>query len=85
MKKMKEGDNVSDQYQRDGLAIKDWDRRHLQAPEKNEQWVEIQDKYVLVDIPTETIKQMIKNLRCPSDIRTAKLQDWYEMILTEPL
>ncbi len=56
MKEMKEGDNVPDQYQRDSLAIKDWDKRHLRAPEKNEQWVEIQDKYVLVDIHTGTIK-----------------------------
>lgn len=60
IKEIKEGDNVPDQYQRDSLAIKDWDKRHLKVPEKNEQWVEIQDKYVLVDIPTGTIKQMIK-------------------------
>lgn len=59
MKEIKEGDNVPDQYQRDSLAIKDLEKRHLKVPEKNEQWVEIQDKYVLVDIPTGTIKEMI--------------------------
>lgn len=60
VKEIKEGDNVPDQYQRDSLALKDWDNRHLKAPEKNQQWVEIQDKYLLVDIPTGTIKQMVK-------------------------
>ncbi|HEX8588346.1 RcnB family protein [Pseudomonas sp.] len=59
VKEIKEGDNVPDQYQRDSLALKDWQKRHLSAPEKNQQWVEIKNKYVLVDIPTGTIKQMV--------------------------
>jgi Ni/Co efflux regulator RcnB len=59
VKELKEGDNVPDQYQRDSLGLKDWQKRHLSAPEKNQQWVEIKDKYALVDIPTGTIKKMV--------------------------
>lgn len=60
VKEFKEGDNVPDQYQRDSLALKDWQQRHLSAPGKNQQWVEIKDTYALVDIPTGTIKQMVE-------------------------
>lgn len=59
VKEMKEGDNVPDQYQRPSLALKDWKARHLSAPDENQQWVEIKGKYLLVDIPTGTIKQMV--------------------------
>jgi Ni/Co efflux regulator RcnB len=59
VKEIKEGDNAPDQYQRDSLAIKDWDKHHLSAPGKNQQWVEIKDKYALIDIPTGTIKKMV--------------------------
>lgn len=59
VKQIKTGDNVPDEYQRESLALKDWQQRHLSAPGKNEQWVEIQDKYALVTIPTGTIKQMV--------------------------
>jgi Ni/Co efflux regulator RcnB len=59
VKEIKEGDNAPDQYQRDSLAIKDWQQRHLNAPGEHQQWVEIKDKYALVDIPTGTIKQMV--------------------------
>jgi Ni/Co efflux regulator RcnB len=59
VKQIKAGDNVPDEYQRESLALKDWQQRHLSAPGKNEQWVEIQDKYALVTIPTGTIKQMV--------------------------
>ena len=59
VKEIKEGDNAPDQYQRPSLAIKDWRARHLSDPGKDNQWVEIKDKYALVNIPTGTIKQMV--------------------------
>jgi Ni/Co efflux regulator RcnB len=59
-KELKKGDNLPDQYQRESLALKDWQKRHLSAPEKNQQWVEVYDKYALVDIPTGTIIEMIE-------------------------
>ncbi|MGH8419387.1 MAG: RcnB family protein [Pseudomonas sp.] len=41
------------------LAVKNWQERHLGAPGKDEQWVEIKGKLALVSIPTGTIKQLI--------------------------
>lgn len=55
----KEGDKAPDEYKRKELALTDWKKRHLAAPTEDEQWVEIKDKYVLVNIPNGTIKQMI--------------------------
>jgi len=60
MVEIKEGDKVPDEYKRETLALKDWQKRHLTAPGENEQWVEIQDKYVLVNIPNGTAKEMIE-------------------------
>jgi Ni/Co efflux regulator RcnB len=56
---IKQGDKVPDEYKRKELALNNWKQRHLSAPTENEQWVEIKDKYVLVNIPNGTIKQMI--------------------------
>lgn len=56
---IKEGDKAPDEYKRKELALGDWKKRHLPAPSENEQWVEIKDKYVLVNIPNGTIKQMV--------------------------
>lgn len=59
MVEIKEGDKVPDEYKRKELALGDWKKRHLSAPDENEQWVEVQDKYVLVNIPNGTVKSMI--------------------------
>lgn len=59
IREIKKGDNVPDEYQRESLALKDWKHRHLAAPEKNQQWVEIEGKYALVNIPTGTILEMV--------------------------
>jgi Ni/Co efflux regulator RcnB len=56
---IKQGDKVPDEYKRKELALGDWKKRHLAAPDENQQWVEIKDKYVLVNIPNGTVKQMI--------------------------
>ena len=59
LRELKKGDNLPDQYQRPSLALTDWKKRHLSAPGKDEQWVEVFDKYALVNVPTGTILQMI--------------------------
>ena len=56
---MKVGDIVPAEYQRESLEIKDWRNRKLQAPGEHEQWVEIKGKYMLISVPTGTIKEMV--------------------------
>lgn len=56
---LKKGDNVPDEFQRPSLAVNDWQARHLSAPGKDEQWVQIKGKFALVSIPTGTIKALI--------------------------
>ena len=56
---IKEGDKAPDEYKRKELALGDWKKRHLSAPDEDSQWVEIKDQYVLVNIPNGTIKQMV--------------------------
>ncbi|CAI3788414.1 hypothetical protein AHFPHNDE_02090 [Pseudomonas sp. MM227] len=58
MHEIKEGDKVPDSYKRKELAI-DPAKHGLAQPEENEQWVEIKDKYVRVNIPNGTIVEMI--------------------------
>lgn len=56
---IKQGDKVPDEYKREALALKDWKKRGLSAPGENEQWVAVNDKYVLVSIPNGTAKQLV--------------------------
>lgn len=55
---IKEGDKVPDEFKRKELALTDWKQRKLSAPGEDEQWVEINDKYVLVSIPNGTVSKM---------------------------
>lgn len=59
MTEFKQGDKMPDSYKRKELALQDWHKRHLAAPSENEQWVQIQDKYVLVNIPGGTAKTIV--------------------------
>ena len=56
---MKVGDIIPAEYQRESLEIKDWKNRKLKAPDQHEQWVEIKGKYILISVPTGTIKEMV--------------------------
>lgn len=56
---LKVGDVAPPEYQRESLEIKDWKKRNLQAPGEHEQWVEIKGKYMLISVPTGTIKEMV--------------------------
>lgn len=37
MVEIKEGDKVPDEYKREALGLKDWQKRHLTAPDENSQ------------------------------------------------
>lgn len=52
------GDKVPDSYKRKELAVNPA-QKGLAQPEENEQWVEIKDKFVRVNIPNGTIVEMI--------------------------
>jgi Ni/Co efflux regulator RcnB len=56
---IKEGDKAPDEYKRKELALNDWKKRSLPAPGEDEQWVEIKDRYALVNIPNGTIKTLM--------------------------
>lgn len=59
VREVREGDKLPDEYKRETLAVKDWRKHGLSAPGEDEQWVAINDKYVLVSIPNGTAKQMV--------------------------
>lgn len=59
VQEIKKGDVAPDEYQRPSMAVQDWQKHHLSAPEKDEQWVKIHGKYALVSIPTGTVKEMV--------------------------
>lgn len=49
------GDRAPDVYQRSDKALKNWKAKGLKAPEDQAQWVQINDKYMLVKITNGTI------------------------------
>lgn len=48
-------DRAPDIYQRSEKAIKNWKQKGLKQPEPQTQWVQINDKYVMVMITNGTI------------------------------
>ncbi|WP_207863895.1 RcnB family protein [Pseudomonas sp. 58(2021)] len=48
-------DRAPDIYQRSEKAIKNWKQKGLKQPEPQAQWVQINDKYVMVMITNGTI------------------------------
>ncbi|WP_213881427.1 RcnB family protein [Pseudomonas sp. dw_358] len=56
---IKKGDKVPDQYKRKELAVGDWKKHKLAMPTEDQQWVKIQDKYLLVNIPNGTVKDVV--------------------------
>lgn len=49
-KHFKVGDTAPDLYKQERVGIKDWQKKGLTAPKENTQWVQISDKYALVEI-----------------------------------
>ncbi|MFK3971998.1 RcnB family protein [Pseudomonas sp. NPDC087358] len=53
--KLKVGDTAHDLYKQERVGIKDWQQKGLKAPHENTQWVQISDKYVLVQMDSGKI------------------------------
>lgn len=51
----KVGDTAHDLYKEERVGIKDWQQKGLKAPQKDSQWVQISDKYVLVQMDSGKI------------------------------
>jgi len=49
------GDRAPDVYQRSDKALKNWKAKGLATPKEQSQWVQINDKYMLVMITNGTI------------------------------
>ncbi|MET1066482.1 MAG: RcnB family protein [Pseudomonas prosekii] len=49
------GDRAPDIYQRSEKALKNWKEKGLQSPKADSQWVQINDKYMMVMITNGTI------------------------------
>lgn len=52
------GDRAPDVYQRSEKALNNWKQKGLKQPEDQSQWVQINDKYVLVKITNGTIMEI---------------------------
>jgi len=49
------GDRAPDMYQRSEKALKNWKAKGLKTPRADAQWVQINDKYMLVNISNGAI------------------------------
>ena len=57
-RELKVNDRAPDIYQRSEKAITNWKQKGLKAPVEQAQWVQINDKYVMVMITNGTIVEM---------------------------
>ncbi|MCR8930677.1 RcnB family protein [Pseudomonas sp. A4] len=55
---MKVNDRAPEMYQRKDKALQNWKAKGLKAPIEQAQWVQINDKYVMVMITNGTIVEM---------------------------
>jgi len=54
------GDRLPSQY-RNQRAMNDWQARHLHAPARGQQWVQVGADYALIAIATGVIAQLVLN------------------------
>jgi len=54
-RRLVEADRTPAEYQRADKAIKNWKEKGLEAPDEGSQWVQINDKYVMVVIASGRI------------------------------
>jgi Ni/Co efflux regulator RcnB len=52
------GDRAPDMYQRSEKAVNNWKAKGLKAPKADAQWVQINDKYMMVKITNGTILEV---------------------------
>ncbi len=53
------GSRAPQQYQRPEAGLQDWKARGLEEPAKESQWVQIDDKYVMVQITNGQISKIV--------------------------
>lgn len=59
MRDLELGSRVPQQFQRPEAGLKDWSKRGLKEPAKESQWVQINDKYVMVQITNGQITDIV--------------------------
>jgi Ni/Co efflux regulator RcnB len=53
------GSRAPEKFRRPEAALKDWSKRGLKEPAKESQWVQINDKYVQVQITNSQITEIV--------------------------
>jgi len=53
------GDKAPEMFKRKELAITDWKAKGLAQPKENHHWVQINDKYALIDQVNGTIVELV--------------------------
>ena len=56
---LERGSRAPEKFRRPEQGLKDWSRRGLTEPAKESQWVQINDKYVLVQITNGQITEIV--------------------------
>lgn len=62
-RRLVENDRVPADYQRADRAMKDWKQKELQPPTKEQQWVQIDDKYLLIETVSGAIVKIVPATR----------------------
>lgn len=57
------GERIPDQYRHREYVVNDWHGRHLHAPPRGYQWVNVNGDYMLVAIATGVIAELALNSR----------------------
>lgn len=52
-------DRAPDVYKRDDMALRGWKEKGLSQPDAESHWVQIQDKYVLIEITNGVVKEIV--------------------------
>jgi Ni/Co efflux regulator RcnB len=55
------GGRIPNEYRGRQYVVNDWHRRHLYAPQRGQQWVQVGTDYALVAIATGVIAQLVLN------------------------
>ncbi|MGR4971629.1 RcnB family protein [Pseudomonas sp. LARHCG127] len=62
-RRLVENDRVPADYQRADRAVKDWKQKALEQPTNDQQWVQIDDKYLLIETVSGAIVKIVPATR----------------------
>jgi Ni/Co efflux regulator RcnB len=62
-RRLGENDRVPADYQRTDRAMKDWKQKKLEQPTNDQQWVHIDDKYLLIETVSGAIVKIVPATR----------------------